>query len=159
MRIEVSSPAFENDQSMPKRFAAEGGNVSPPVRWGPLPSGTRSLVLIVEDIDLPLPKFLLASWVHWIIYNIPADSEGIPEGMAVGKPMTGGGTLGWTSFRRFGWGGPAPVGGEHRYVFRLYALDTALDIPARTATRKVLSRSMAGHILGQGELVGRYARR
>ncbi len=154
----LASPAFPDQGSMPRRCAAEGGNISPPLSWTGLPPQTRSLVLIVEDIDLPLPKFLMRSWVHWVLYDIPAESTGLPEGIARDGPVAGGGTQGRTSFLRPGWGGPAPVGGEHRYVFRLFALDRVLGMPARRATKAALLSQMRGHVLGQAELVGRYAK-
>jgi Raf kinase inhibitor-like YbhB/YbcL family protein len=157
--IELTSPAFENDGRMPRRFAKEGGDIAPPVSWRPPPAGTKSLVLIVEDIDIPsFLKFLFPTWIHWVVFDIPADSPGLPENIPVGAPIPGGGTQGWTSFRRLGWGGPAPVGGEHRYVFRLYALDCLLGIEAKRATKAALMSAMAGRIIGHGELVGRYAK-
>ncbi len=156
-KIDLTSPAFKNNAGMPKRFAREGGDISPPVSWGPLPAGTKSLVLVVEDIDIPFLKFLFPTWIHWIVFDIPVDSPDLPENIPVGSPVPGGGTQGRTSFRRLGWGGPAPIGGEHRYVFRLYALDCLLGIQAKRATKAALMSAMEGRILGYGELVGRYA--
>jgi Raf kinase inhibitor-like YbhB/YbcL family protein len=158
-RIEVMSPDFQDGESMPARFAAEGGNISPPIFWGELPAGIKSLALIVDDIDIPLPKFIMQTWVHWVVFDIPTGSKGLPEGIPVGAAVPGGGTQGRTSFHTFGWGGPAPVGGEHRYVFRLYALDCSLGMRAKRATKKALVSVMAGHIVGQGELVGKYRKR
>ncbi len=156
-KIDLTSPAFENNGRIPKRFAREGENVSPPVSWGVLPAGTKSLVLIVEDIDIPFLKFLFPTWVHWIVFDLPSGSLGLPEDIRAGAAVPGGGTQGRNSFRRQGWGGPAPIGGEHRYVFRLYALDCLLGIQAKRATKAALISAMEGRILGYGELVGRYA--
>jgi Raf kinase inhibitor-like YbhB/YbcL family protein len=156
--LNLKSPAFINDGRIPRRFAQEGGDISPPVSWGSLPAGTKSLILIVEDIDIPFLKFLFPTWVHWIVFDIPAHSPGLPENIPVGASVPGGGTQGRTSFRRLGWGGPAPIGGEHRYVFRLYALDCLLGIEAKRATKTALTSVMAGRILGYGELMGRYAK-
>jgi Raf kinase inhibitor-like YbhB/YbcL family protein len=154
----LMSPAFEHKGTLPRRFAAEGGNISPPLSWDGVPAGTASLVLIVEDIDIPLPEFMLRTWVHWVVFDMPAVSTGLPEGIARSAPVPGGGVQGRTSYQRPGWGGPAPVGGEHRYVFRLYALDCVLGLPARAASKKKLVSRMAGHVLAQAELVGRYTR-
>jgi Raf kinase inhibitor-like YbhB/YbcL family protein len=154
----LTSPAFLDQGPMPRRFAAEGGNISPPLSWDDIPEGTTSLVLIVEDIDLPLPKFILRTWVHWVLFDIPPGSPGLPEGIGRSAPVPGGGTQGRTSYRRQGWGGPAPVGGEHRYVFRLFALDCILGMPARACTETALLSRMEGHVLAQVELTGRYAK-
>jgi Raf kinase inhibitor-like YbhB/YbcL family protein len=156
--MKLESPAFPDQGSMPKRFAKEGGNVSPPLSWDGLPARTRSLVLIVEDIDLPLPKFLMRTWVHWIVSDIPAGSPGVPEGIARNSGVPGGGVQGRTSYRRPGWGGPAPIGGEHRYVFRLFALDCILGLPERKATKAALVARMEGHVLARAELVGKYTK-
>ena len=156
--MELRSPAFPDRGSMPKRFAGEGGNVSPPLSWDGLPAGTKSLVLIVEDIDIPLPKFLHLTWVHWVVVDIPPESRGLPEGIARNGLVPGGGVQGRTSYLRPGWGGPAPVGGEHRYVFKLFALDCMMGLPARGATKAALVARMEGHVLAEAELVGRYAK-
>lgn len=157
--MKITSPAFQNDATMPRRYTAQGENVSPPLSWSDVPSGAKSLVLIVEDIDIPIPRFLMKSWVHWIVYDIPPGSPGLPEGIAATGPVPGGGTQGRTSWRRPGWGGPAPVGGEHRYVFRLYALDCILGVPPRAAGKAKLLSLMKGHVLARGDLTGRYAKK
>lgn len=154
----LTSPAFEHQGPMPRQFAAEGGNISPPLSWDGIPPGTKSLVLIVEDIDIPLPKFMMRTWVHWVVFDIPADSTGLPEGIARSAQVPGGGIQGRTSFLMPGWGGPAPVGGTHRYVFRLFALDCVLGLPARRAGKKNLVSRVSGHVLAQAELEGRYTK-
>jgi Raf kinase inhibitor-like YbhB/YbcL family protein len=156
--MKLTSPAFDDNGLLPRRFAAEGGNISPPLSWDGIPAGTSSLVLIVEDIDIPLPKFLMRTWVHWVVFDIPADSTGLPEGIARSAEVPGGGIQGRTSYLRPGWGGPAPVGGAHRYAFRLYALDCVLGLPARRTGKKNLVSRMDGHLLAKAELVGKYAK-
>jgi Raf kinase inhibitor-like YbhB/YbcL family protein len=156
--MRLTSPAFDDQGLMPRQFAAEGGNVSPPLSWDGLPAGTKSLALMVEDIDIPLPKFLMRTWVHWVVSDIPAGSPGLPEGIARDAGVPGGGVQGRTSYLRPGWGGPAPIRGEHRYVFRLFALDCILGLPARKARKAALVARMEGHVLARAELVGKYAK-
>ena len=152
--MEITSPAFDNDALMPHRFAVEGGDVSPPLTWAGVPEGAKSLVLIVEDIDIPIP--LKKTWVHWIVYDIPPTSPGLPEGIAHAASVPGGGTQGRTSYLGRGWGGPNPVGGVHRYIFQLCALDINLGIPARMAGLSRIRTLMRGHVLVEARLTGRY---
>ena len=141
---------------MPRKCAAEGENLSPPLSWTEVPDGTKSLVLIVEDIDIPIPRFLMKTWVHWIVYDIPPERRGLPEGVPHSVAVAGGGMQGRTSWLRPGWGGPNPVGGAHRYVFRLFALDCILAAPLRSAKKSRLLFLMQGHVLARAELTGKY---
>ncbi|GIW73027.1 MAG: hypothetical protein KatS3mg102_2569 [Planctomycetota bacterium] len=151
-RLSLSSPAFSPGGRIPRRYAyrGEGDNVSPPLRWSGAPAGTRSFALICDDPDAPRAE----PWVHWVVYNIPAEATELPEGSA------GGAALGVNDFEEQGWGGPMPPRGHgtHHYHFKLYALDTLLE-PRAGMTKKGLLRAMQGHILAEAELVGTYERR
>ncbi len=152
MDIELTSKAFAPEEMIPRRHTCDGEDVSPPLAWRRLPPGTKSLALIVDDPDAPA-----RTWVHWIVYNLPAASSGLPEGVPPDKTVAGDGRQGRNDFGRIGYGGPCPPGGVHRYYFKLYALDTELDLPPG-ASKAELLQSMAGHVLGEGQLMGRYRR-
>jgi Raf kinase inhibitor-like YbhB/YbcL family protein len=150
MAIRVSSPAFEAGDAIPKRHTGEGQDVSPALRWTGLPEGTREIALICDDPDAPTPR----PFVHWVVYKIPADREGLPEG------DTQGALEGTNDFGRTGYGGPMPPRGHgiHRYHFKVYALDAELEGDAGS-TRDRLLDAIEGHVLAEGELVGTYERR
>lgn len=150
MAIQLSSDAFEAGGPIPKKHTGEGADVSPPLDWTGLPEGTRELALICDDPDAPRPR----PWVHWVVYGIPADLTGLPEGGAQGV------IEGENDFGRTGYGGPMPPRGHgvHHYRFRIYALDTELDAAAGL-TREQLLAAMEGHVISEGELVGTYERR
>lgn len=150
MAIQLSSDAFEAGGPIPKKHTGEGADVSPPLDWTGLPEGTRELALICDDPDAPRPR----PWVHWVVYGIPADLTGLPEGGAQGV------TEGKNDFGRTGYGGPMPPRGHgvHHYRFRIYALDTELDAAAGL-TREQLLAAMEGHVISEGELVGTYERK
>jgi len=147
MTLSISSPAFENGRPIPPRFTADGIDVSPELRIDGLPVGTASLALIMDDPDAPM-----GTWVHWVVWNIPADTAAIEEGS---EP--GGSTGGRNSWGRTGYGGPAPPSGTHRYFFKLFALDNVLDLPP-TADKAALEGAMEGHVLATAELMGTYTR-
>jgi Raf kinase inhibitor-like YbhB/YbcL family protein len=153
MTIELSSPAFAQGETIPEKYTCDGEDISPPLQWQNVPEGARSLALIVDDPDAPR-----GDWVHWLLYNIPETAGELPENVAPAESVPGGGSQGSSSWSRVGYGGPCPPGGTHRYFFKLYALDTELDLDAG-ATKEALLAAMEGHILGQGELMGTYARR
>jgi len=143
----LTSPAFAEGETIPAKFTADGANVSPPLRIGDPPAGTISFALIMDDPDAPM-----GTWVHWVAWNIPASSEEIPEA------TTPAGTVeGRNSWRRAGYGGPSPPSGTHRYFFKLYALDTTLDLPATTEKAGLL-HAIEGHVLAKAQLMGRYSR-
>ena len=153
MAIKLSSTAFENGAEIPSKYTGDGRDVSPPLRWEDVPEGTRSLVLICDDPDAPM-----GTWVHWVIYAIPSDAKELPEAVPARDVIEIGAKQGTNDFRRIGYGGPAPPPGKpHRYFFKLYALDTELDLKAG-ATKRDLLRAIEGHILAQGELTGTYKR-
>jgi Raf kinase inhibitor-like YbhB/YbcL family protein len=154
MAFELSSPAFTAGGDIPVAHTCDGPDVSPPLRWGDPPPPTKSLALVVDDPDAPA-----GTWVHWVLYGMPATFRALPEGVAARNTVAGIGTQGLNDFRKVGYGGPCPPRGPaHRYVFTLYALDAALHLPARK-TKADLVKAMAGHVLAQAELVGRYGRR
>jgi Raf kinase inhibitor-like YbhB/YbcL family protein len=156
--LEFSSPCFESGGMMPTRYTCEGFNIAPGLAWSGVPEGTRSLALIMEDRDIPLPKFLVPSWVHWIVYNIPPLMTALPEAFPHGAIADNGIRQGKTSFRRHGYGGPCPPFGTHRYIFTLSALDTVLTLMPQRASKRMVINAMRGHILAQGVLMGWYGR-
>lgn len=153
MAIQITSDAFQNGEPIPRRHTCDGEDLSPPLRWTGVPEGTQSLVLIADDPDAPA-----GTWVHWVLFNIPPEMEGLPEGVPPTETFDDGRRHGTTDFRRPGYGGPCPPPGRpHRYFFRLYALDSRLDLPPG-ARRAQVDQAMAGHVLDQGELMGTYGR-
>lgn len=151
--MKLISPAFAEGQMIPPKYTADGEDVSPPLQWSQLPGGTESLALICEDPDAPV-----GTWVHWLIWNIPQDAGALAEKIPPQKQLPNGSRQGVNDFGRIGYGGPAPPSGTHRYFFRLYALDTTLDVPAG-ASRTQLEKAMKGRILAQAQLMGKYSRR
>lgn len=149
-KLQVRSSAFQNGGAIPARYAMKGGNVSPPLAWAAGPAGTRSYALVADDPDAPGGTF-----VHWLAWNLTGTS--LPEG-ASGAHMPAGAVEGTTSWRRPGYGGPQPPSGTHRYFFRIYALDTEIDL-GPSATRDQLDAAMQGHQLASGSAMGTYAAR
>lgn len=139
---------------MPKRFTCEGKDSSPPLAWSGAPEGTKSFVLIVDDPDAPDPQAPKMTWVHWLLYNLPATTNGLAEAVGVeGLPV---GTMeGQNDWKNLGYGGPCPPIGRHRYFHKIYALDTVLD-NLEAPTKPQLVKAMEGHVLDQAELVGTY---
>ncbi len=154
--LKLNSPAFEAGQAIPRQYSCQGADRSPALAWSGVPAGARSLVLIVEDPDAPDPKKPKMVWKHWLLYDLPAASEGLPAGVAPGD-LPAGTRQGTNSWKKTGWGGPCPPTGRHRYFFRLYALDAELgDLDQPTA--KELRAAMADHVLARAELMGSYAK-
>lgn len=151
--FKLSSPAFADGQMIPPKYTADGEDISPPLVWEGLPQETKSLVLICDDPDAPV-----GTWVHWLIWNIPGEAVCLPENVPDDRQLAEGARQGVNDFGRIGYGGPAPPSGTHRYFFRLYALDTLLDLPAGSL-RASLEKAMKGHILAQAQLIGKYSRR
>jgi hypothetical protein len=158
MAITVTSEAFKAKAAIPKKHTGEGADTSPPLAWSGVPAGTKELALICDDPDAPVAE----PWVHWVIYGIPPDAKGLPEGVPTQETLQEpqGARQGLNDFRKAGYGGPMPPPrhGTHHYYFRLYALDSGLNLPPRQ-TKKKLLEAMKGHILAQGELVGTYERK
>jgi Raf kinase inhibitor-like YbhB/YbcL family protein len=152
--LTVGSPAFENGGSIPRKYATQGDNVSPPLEWSGAPPSTRSFVLIIDDPDAPDPRAPQATWVHWVLYAIPADTKSLPENVARhGLPV--GTRSGLNDWRRTEYGGPSPPVGRHRYFHRLYALDVVLPDLEHPAKARLLN-AMKGHVVAEAELIGTY---
>ena len=154
MTLTLKSSAFDNGGEIPSRYTCEGEDVSPPLVWTGVPETARSLVLIVDDPDAPDPKAPKMIWVHWVLYNIPPDVSGLPEGI-VPENLPSGMVEGLNDWNRIGYGGPCPPIGRHRYFHKLYALDTVLD-RMNTPTRVKVEAAMKGHVIAQTELMGTY---
>jgi len=152
MVIKVSSPAFEDGQMIPAKYTADGQDISPPLKFGNIHPQAKSLAIISDDPDAPV-----GTWVHWLVWNIPAAVSELPEGLAPDGQLADGTCQGTTDFRRVGYGGPAPPSGTHRYYFKVYAIDCLLELKPGGG-RGELEKAMKGHILVEGQLMGRYKR-
>lgn len=153
MALELSSSAFQEGGEIPTKYTCEGQDVSPTLTWGEPPAGTQSLALIMDDPDAPVGVF-----THWVLFNLPADSRGLPEAVPTQAQLPDGSLQGKNDFGKIGYGGPCPPPGRpHRYQFTLYALDQTLDLKAGASKKQVLD-AMQGHILAQGRLTGTYQR-
>lgn len=150
----VTSPSFAAQQEIPARFTCQGVNLSPALKWSGVPGQARSLALIVDDPDAPDPAAPKMTWVHWVLYDLPPDSGGLPEGVTE-KNLPAGTRQGKNGWKKTGYGGPCPPVGRHRYFFKLFVLDTVLgDLGAPDAV--ALQKAMQGHVIARGELVGTY---
>ena len=154
MELKLTSPAFTHNASIPKPYTCEGKDMSPPLQWDGVPEQTRSLVLIVDDPDAPDPKAPMRTWVHWVLFNIPADATGLPEGIR-NQQLPPGTEEGINDWGNTGYGGPCPPIGRHRYFHKLYALDTVLT-DLHQPTKAEVEAAIEGHIIAQTELVGTY---
>ena len=152
LTMTVTSPAFADGDMIPAKYTCTGENISPPLSWGNVPEGTKSIAVIADDPDAPR-----GTWVHWVYYNIPASVTGLAENISRDARPGIGGEQGMTAFRRIGYGGPCPPSGIHRYYFKIYALDSLLRLEAG-ATKAQLLKAMEGHVLAQGTLMGRFSR-
>lgn len=162
MKIQLTSTAIAEGKPIPKKHTGEGKDVSPPLAWSGVPEGTRELALICDDPDAPSRKKPAPKpWVHWLIYKIPAGTTTLPEGVPAKKKLDepAGAVQGNNSWPAIGYKGPMPPpgSGPHRYYFKLYALDTVLDLAPGT-DKETLLKAMAGHIIGEGQLMGTYER-
>jgi len=154
MSLRITSTAFDHQGSIPALYTCDGRDISPPLAWSGLPEGARSLVLIMDDPDAPDPAAPKMTWIHWLLYNLPPASGGLPQDVSATDLPTGT-KEGVNSWQRTGYGGPCPPIGRHRYFYKLYALDIELpdlDRPAKPA----LEAAMQGHILEKSELIGTY---
>lgn len=156
MIMRLSSTAFDQGGSIPSMFTCDGEGISPALVWSSVPGKTKSLALIVEDPDAPDPASPQRIWVHWVLYNVPPSAAGLPQDVRSQNFPCG--TLeGINDWERTGYDGPCPPLGEHRYVHKLYALDTMLP-DLRYPTKAQLESAMQGHIIAQAELIGIYQR-
>ena len=153
MAIKITSSAFEDGGLMPSKYTCDGADVSPPLQWDGVAAEANSIALICDDPDAPM-----GTWVHWVLYDLPADTKELAEDVPADATLANGARQGTTDFGRVGYGGACPPSGTHRYFFKVYALDVKVDLPAG-ATKAQLLKAMEGHIIGQGELIGKYKRR
>jgi len=151
--MKVTSPAFQEGANIPKKVTGDEADVSPPLKWEGAPPGTQSFALICDDPDAPR-----GTWVHWVIFNLPADKTELPEGVPASGKLPDDVRQGKNGFGKLGYGGPSPPPGKpHRYFFKVYALDRSLDLKDG-ASKQDLETAMKDHILAQGQLMGKYGR-
>jgi Raf kinase inhibitor-like YbhB/YbcL family protein len=157
LTFHMTSPSFAHEADIPAEHTCEGADTSPGLAWSGVPAGTKSLALVVDDPDAPDPRAPKTTWVHWVVYAIPADVASLPPGASPGQ-LPPGAHEGINDWKATGYRGPCPPVGRHRYFHKLYALDTTLGDLQR-ADKATLERAMKGHILGQATLVGTYAKK
>jgi Raf kinase inhibitor-like YbhB/YbcL family protein len=150
--MEITSSAFGSGGMIPAKYTCDGADFSPPLDWSGSPAGTKSFALVCDDPDAPM-----GTWVHWVIFDIPPSATMLAEGITREKDLPGGGTQGINDFRKYGYGGPCPPGGTHRYFFKLYALDIMLGLKPGI-TKDQLLKALRGHILAEAQLMGTYKR-
>lgn len=150
--MEITSTVFKHGARIPAKYTCDGVDVSPPLEWGNVPYGTKSVALICDDPDAPM-----GTWVHWVIYDIPSSITSLPEKIPPLKELANGAKQGMNDFRAIGYGGPCPPSGEHRYFFKIYALEGLTGLKPG-ATKEQLVSVMQGNILGEAHLVGKYKR-
>jgi Raf kinase inhibitor-like YbhB/YbcL family protein len=153
MALTLTSSAFEAGEKIPSKYTCEGANISPPLTFGGVPEGTKSLALIIDDPDAPDPKAPKRVWAHWLVYNLPPEIEALPED-ASRNGMPKGSVTGLSDRRESAYHGPCPPIGRHRYFHKLYALDTTL--PAKPLTKAELEAATKGHVLAEASLMGTY---
>jgi Raf kinase inhibitor-like YbhB/YbcL family protein len=153
MSFALSSKSFPKDADIPKKFTCDGSDVSPELSWTDAPSGTKSFVLVADDPDAPV-----GTWTHWVLFDLPPEAKNLAEGTPKNEELANGARQGRNDFRKIGYNGPCPPPGKpHRYYFKLYALDTKLDLKPGAGKQEV-ERAMQGHIRAQAEWMGRYQR-
>jgi len=153
MSLSISGPSFSSGGDIPKKYACDGADVSPQLVWTEAPAGTKSFALLVDDPDAPV-----GNWNHWTLWNVPANARGLAERVGKEATLPDGSQQGKNDFRKTGYNGPCPPPGKpHRYYFKLFALDTKLDLKPGAGKRE-LESAMKGHVLAQAEWLGRYGR-
>jgi len=150
--MKLTSAAFKEGQPIPRTYTCDGVNVSPPLEWNGVTKTAKTIAIVADDPDAPG-----GTWVHWVLYNLPADNIGMVENMPATEKLAAGGFQGQNDFEKIGYGGPCPPSGTHRYFFRIYALDSELPLNAG-ATKAQLLSAMEGHVVSQGQLIGTYKR-
>ncbi len=151
MTIHIESSAFSEGEQIPRQYTCDGKDSSPPLSWSGVPEESKSLALICDDPDAS------RTWVHWVLFDLPARTSGLPEAVPARGSVLGGGTQGTNDFKKLGYGGPCPPSGTHRYMFKLYALDTQVKLSS-SATKADLERAIKGHVLAEATLMGKYSR-
>jgi Raf kinase inhibitor-like YbhB/YbcL family protein len=152
MAITMTSSAFTEGAMIPRKHTCDAEDTSPDLKWSGVPKEAKSLALICDDPDAPV-----GTWVHWVLFNIPADAGALAAGIPPDAVLKSGARHGKNDFRKLGYGGPCPPGGTHRYFFKLYALDTVLSLESGSTKAQVVA-AMKGHILAEGQLMGKYKR-
>jgi len=155
MALTLTSADFQPNSEIPTQYTCEGQDLAPALTWSGVPQGAKSLALIVDDPDAPDPKAPRMTWVHWVLYNLPPNSKGIPRG---GKDLPPGTREANNDWKRTGYGGPCPPIGRHRYFFKLYALDITLP-DLGTPTKPDVEKAMQGHVIEKAELIGTYEKK
>ena len=150
--MEIKSNKFLHNHLIPSLYTCQGQDISPPISWSNVSQNAKSLVLIVDDPDAPDPKAPKMTWVHWVLYNLPVDSSGLPEDV---QDLPKGTKNGLNDWKKTGYGGPCPPIGEHRYFFKLYALDIVLP-DLNNPTKQEVEKAMSSHIIEKVELIGKY---
>ena len=154
MTIKITSSSFAEGGPIPSRYTCDGENISPPLSWDKAPSGTKSSALMCDDPDAPA-----GTWVHWVVYDLPATITDLGEATETKEKLSNGGRQGRNDFKQIGYGGPCPPkGGPHRYYFKIYALDIELNLKSG-ATKSDVENAIKGHILAEGKLMGTYQRK
>jgi Raf kinase inhibitor-like YbhB/YbcL family protein len=152
VEIKLTSSAFKEGEAIPRQYTCDGVNVSPPLEWSGMPKTAKTIAIIADDPDAPA-----GTWVHWVLYNLPAENIGLIENLPASENLRAGGFQGKNNFGNIGYGGPCPPTGSHRYFFKIYAVDSELPLKAG-ATKAELEKALEGHIVGQAQLMGMYAR-
>ena len=150
--IQVTSTAIKEGQPIPRPYTCDGVNISPPLEWNGTPKSAKTIAIIADDPDAPS-----GTWVHWVVYNLPAENIGLVENLPATEDLKAGGLQGMNDFKKIGYGGPCPPSGTHRYFFKVYAIDSELPLKAG-ATKADVEKAMQGHIVAQGQLMGTYSR-
>jgi len=151
-QMEITSSAFDEGAMIPEKYTCDNIDISPPLKWTNIPEGTKTLAIICDDPDAPM-----GTWVHWILFNLPADINELSEDIPALEILPNGAKQGKNDFGKIGYGGPCPPGGTHRYYFKVYALSEELDIKAGISKSELL-KAMEGNILSDEKLMGRYKR-
>jgi Raf kinase inhibitor-like YbhB/YbcL family protein len=157
MAFSLRSPNFEPQGTIPAKHTCEGEDISPALAWSDAPAGTKSFALIVDDPDAPDPRAPKTTWVHWVLYNVPAAASALPEG-AITAGLPAGALEGINDWKTAGYRGPCPPIGRHRYFHKLFALDATLA-DLRRPTKATLEQAMSGHVLAEAQLIGTYEKR
>jgi Raf kinase inhibitor-like YbhB/YbcL family protein len=152
-KLDVSSSAFQEGATIPKLYTCDGNNTSPPLKWGFVPERTQSIAVICDDPDAPGGTF-----VHWVLFNLPPETQGLPENVPAGRTLANGAKQGNGTSKKTGYFGPCPPSGVHRYFFKVYALDSKINLDSGI-TKNQLLNAMEGHVLAEGRLIGTYKRR
>jgi len=148
--IKLTSTAFKEGEPIPRQYTCDGVNISPPLEWGKVPKTVKTIAIVDDDPDAPA-----RTWVHWVVYNLPAEHIGLVESLPATEKLVAGGFHGKNDFGNVGYGGPCPTSGTHRYFFKIYALDSELPLEAR-ATKAEVEKAMEGHVVAQAQLMGTY---